>query len=265
MLNSGKNISNNIEKLKGRLIKAFPFFVAILFLLPGYTSAQIHEVGVGLGGANYVGDLIPTYTYENYRLAGEAFYRYNLSESVTLRGNLWLGRLVGSENTDYDGFNAARNRTQEFKVLAAEIGALFEYNFFNYRDESGLIRWTPYFVGGIGGLYFQGYNAYVEGSSAKSNYSSGNKTANFSSFQPVIPVGLGVKYAITPQWAVGAEWVARKTFTDYLDNTGALENPQDYAANPSQYGNSKHKDWYFFTGLTLSYTIWTIPCPFDYE
>lgn len=265
MLNSDKPKTAMFVKylVKGRLSRVLPFFVAAFFTICS-ASAQIHEIGIGLGGSNYVGDLMPTYTYENYRLAGEGFYRYNFTEAITFRGNLWIGKLVGEDNTNYDYLNETRNR-RAFTLTAFEFDALVEYNFFNFRDESGLIRWSPYFLGGVGVMYNNAYRSYSEGTDSQEAYLRGEKTAEFSNFQPVIPFGLGVKYAITPQWAVGAEWIAHKTFTDYIDNTGALNEDNLYATNPYQFGNDKHKDWYFFTGITLSYTIWTIPCPFDYE
>jgi hypothetical protein len=70
------------------------------------------------------------------------------------------------------------------------------------------------------------------------------------------------------------EWGMRKTFTDYIDDVSTTyANPVDLAANgPAavalgdrslvpqdntgrQRGNPRNKDWYCFTGLTLTFQL----------
>ena len=222
---------------------------AFLFLqLPA--AAQQHDIGIGLGAANYTGDLSRNYKLLTHRPAGWAFYRYNLNEAISLRGSASIGRLTASDNPPFDAFAAERNR-QAFQVNLTEIAATFEYNFLDYKNRKSLVRWSPYFFGGLAVFMANGYAKH-------------ERAADFSLVQPSIPVGIGFKYRLSPYLTLGYEWGARKTFFDYIDNVGEYL-PEQEQVKTYQYGNIHHKDWYYFTGFTLSYTIWTIPCPFTFE
>ncbi|EMR03748.1 hypothetical protein ADICEAN_01086 [Cesiribacter andamanensis AMV16] len=234
-----------------------------LLLCASLAQGQIHEVGVSLGATNYVGDLVPTYQLKNHRLAGALLYRYNLSSHTSLRANVMLGKLAGSDDPAYDAFGEARKRGQ-FSNWMNEAALLFEYNFLDYKNPSkDLVRWSPYLVAGLGVLVLHGYEPYQEGLAPGTAYARGRKTTDFKNVQPVVPLGLGVKYRLSPYWTLSGEWSARKTFFDYIDNTGAI--PEGHVAKDFQYGNISHKDWYFFTGISLSYTFWTIPCPYLFD
>ncbi|AHM61742.1 hypothetical protein D770_17450 [Flammeovirgaceae bacterium 311] len=260
MLNSG-NSNKKRAKIEGKPVWVFPFFIAF-FLWAATAQAQIHEVGISLGASNYVGDLVQNYSFRNHRPAGSIFYRYNLSNYISLRGNVMVGKLVGSDERPYDAFAERRNRGQ-FNNWVNELSVLFEYNFFDHKFfDDRQLPWSPYFVGGIGFMLQHGYDDYRPGNPAQA-YAEGVKTTDFKNYQPVIPVGVGVEYHINPAWTLGIEWIARKTFFDYLDNTG--EVPEIVTNKNFQYGNPDHKDWYFTTGITLSYTFWTIPCPYHFN
>ena len=48
---------------------------------------------------------------------------------------------------------------------------------------------------------------------------------------------------------------------DYLDGiSDGDQRIKDY-----QYGNPNENDWYFYTGITFTYVLYKIPCPFPYE
>ncbi len=264
MLNSGNSTGTSIIT-GGKLTRVFPFFMAFL-LCASVGQAQIHEVGISLGASNYVGDLVQNYSFRNHRPAGSIFYRYNLNNYMSLRGNVMVGKLVGSDERPYDAFANARNRGQ-FNNWVNELSVLFEYNFYDFKFfDDRQLPWTPYFVGGIGMMLQHGYDSYRPSDPVRA-YSHSIKTAEFKNYQPVIPVGFGVEYHINPAWTLGIEWMARKTFFDYLDNTGEVPPTVGGAAprKSYQYGNPNHNDWYFTTGITLSYTFWTIPCPYHFN
>lgn len=249
MRNSDKKLELLKEKAKGKPFLGFLFFVALLLaesvLNPLY--AQKHDVGLGLGAANYTGDLVRHYSLRTHRPAGWAFYRYNVNNAVSLRGSVSLGRLAVGDDPEYDAFAARRNR--EIKTILGEVAATVEYNFLDYKDPKSLVRWSPYFFGGVALFMNKGI-------------SRGERSADFRSLQPSIPVGIGFKYRITPYLTLGYEWGARKTFFDYIDNTGELIRSETGGQKNYQYGNIHSKDWYYFTGFTLSYTFWNIPCPY---
>jgi len=70
---------------------------------------------------------------------------------------------------------------------------------------------------------------------------------------PVLPLGIGVKYAFTKKISVSAEWMYRKTFTDALDNLPINEYNGNATFQSKQTNYNGHKDWYSFAGLSLTY------------
>ncbi len=78
--------------------------------------------------------------------------------------------------------------------------------------------------------------------------------------QPVLPMGGGVKFLLSKRFTLAGELGARKTFFDYLDGI----SDGDQSIKNYQYGNPNDKDWYFYTGISLTYVLYKIPCPFPY-
>ncbi|MGB3183249.1 MAG: DUF6089 family protein [Cyclobacteriaceae bacterium] len=233
----------NIKTCKGSPTVGFSFFMLFFSILAsfGQVGAQGLDVGIGVGGLTYTGDLSENYTFSDNRIGGMVFVRRNLSEAVSVRISLMGGQLQGSDGEAFDIY--AENRNAAFSIGMVEGSAVIEYNFLPYKT-SELINLSPYLFGGIGGFVFFG--------DEESN-------AEYSNTQLTIPFGGGLKYLINPKWTVGAEFGARATFFDYLDNVSD-NNPnfKNYSG-----GNSYDNDWYYFLGLTLSYSFYTIPCPFD--
>ena len=85
-----------------------------------------------------------------------------------------------------------------------------------------------------------------------------------------IPFGLGFKYLINKQFSLAIEFEIKKTFYDKIDYlTGAItkdiDNITGLEFNNSQknfqYGSGNNNDFYYFTGISLSYIFYKIPCP----
>ena len=219
-------------------------FVFILTtLVPNYSYAQKHEVGFGVGGFNYTGDLVRDFAVRHTRPGLGLLYRRNFSDHLSLRGALHGGWISGSDTPPYDAL--AQQRDTAFSTSIAELSAVMEYHFLDWKNNIRLLRWTPYFFIGAG-VSFQG--PHVE------------QTESYSRTQPVIPFGVGFKYMVTPVWVLALEGGVRKTFTDYIDNiSGGDPTLRDF-----EYGNSYTDDWYYYVGISLSYTFYTIPCPYHF-
>ncbi len=208
------------------------------------------ELGLGLGALNYKGEVSPQYQLQNNRPALTVFYRRDVSMPVTLRGGLLVGLLrADDENVQGAGGTTpplpAYRRT-DMKGLLTEASAVLEYNFLNYRDRRDYRHFTPYGFVGIAGFFTststRTRNAALQGDFARSD----------SQFGLAVPIGVGLKYALSDFINVGLEVGARKTFTDRLDQlhdqTPLLVNEHD-------------QDWYYYSGLTISYTFYKINCP----
>ncbi|GAB4238436.1 MAG: hypothetical protein Tsb0034_14050 [Ekhidna sp.] len=200
------------------------------------------EFGGGIGATNYSGDLVRGYDIGTTSIGGTAFYRMNFSEILTVRLGLTIGKLQGAE-TPIDAF--AVERDQSFSTTVFEISSVFEYHFLDFKTEGAPVNYSPYIFGGIGFLNFRDAPA----------------NEDVSKIQPVIPMGVGFKYLIQKKYTIGLEFGARKTFFDYLDGI----SDGDQTIKDYQYGNPKDDDWYFFSGLTFSVTLFNVPCPFPYR
>jgi hypothetical protein len=204
------------------------------------TIAQRSELGFGLGTLNYTGDLVKNYNFRFSKPAATVFYRSNLSNVVSFRAAITAGKLGASEKP-IDAFSATRNAS--FNIFLFEASTVMEYHFLNWRETKRFVRFTPYVFAGLG----------VFGM-------AGTKQANgpYSNIQAAIPFGGGIKYIYNPKWYLSLEFGVRKTWFDYLDDIS--DSDIRYKQN-TQHGNPNDNDSYYFLGVTLTRTFYTIPCP----
>ena len=210
-----------------------------------FTWAQHWEFGAGVGGALYKGDLAPTFNPLYTKPGGELFVKYNKSYATAFRFQaLYSGLKATSADSPDPYMNTLA--VNGFSTPIFEVAAGLEYNFLNYRDPlMKRERGTPYLFMGLGLFYFQPGN--VEG-------------IRVSSLQPCIPIGFGYKYRLDKNFNLAAEFAARATFTDLLDDVSNTDGKTGW-----QRGWQYTNDWYCYFGIKLSYTVYTIICPFDYN
>jgi len=218
------------------------FIVLLLSAHQGY--GQQNEIGFGIGAFNYTGDLARNPQLGNFRPGLSVLYRRNLNDHISLRAGLNGGGIYGDDTPPFDV--AASRRDTSFSRGIVELSSVIEYHFLNHRKNIKILRWSPYFFIG-GGVAFLGRTQ--------------EQTEDYSNLQLVLPFGLGFKYVVNPRWTLALEGGVRKTFTDYLDDiSGGDLRLKNYA-----YGNRHDTDWYYFLGLSLSYTFYTIPCPYQFN
>ena len=211
----------------------------LLLLSSEIAIAQRSEVGFGLGTFNYTGDLVRSYNFKYSKPAGTVFYRSNLSKVVSFRAAITAGK-IGASEKPIDPAAAIRNAS--FDLFLFEASTVMEYHFLNWRETKRFVRFTPYLFAGIG-LF--GISGDIQ------------KNDEYSNIQASIPFGGGIKYVYNPKWYFSLEVGVRKTFFDYLDNiSGGDPRDKNY-----QYGNPNDNDNYYFLGLSITRTFYTIPCP----
>lgn len=234
------NIKHNILKT-GKLL--FPVF---LFLASFNNSfAQRHEIGFGLGAMNYMGEVAPRFDFLAFRPAGQIFYRYNFNPAIALKFGVSLGQIYANEKNSSDPI--AQVRQSSFSSTVGEVALMAEYNFFDYRHPKSPLKFSPYLTGGVAV-----FNTY-------SQYHGPKDNTDDALAQIAIPMGVGVKYAVSKQLNLGAEVIARKTFTDTFDGLSKAY------IGKQQTGNTTDNDWYFYTGFTLSYTFYGVNCPQSFK
>ncbi|NQW26668.1 MAG: hypothetical protein HQ474_02045 [Flammeovirgaceae bacterium] len=219
------------------------FFSLLFIYLTHCAPAQFLEFGLGTGVFNYSGDMARGYHFETMNSGFNIFNRLNFSSHVSLKTTLGFGGLQGSDNTPIDAL--AQKRAAEFHYDIMDLSSVLEYDFLNYKEKRAVVRWTPYAFLGIGILKV---------------FKSASSATDYSTVQPTIPFGIGFKHLIRRRWMAGFEVGARRTFSDNLDGVSeGVLTQKDFL-----YGNPLDKDWYSFAGLSLSFMIYNIPCPFPY-
>lgn len=202
--------------------------------------AQINEIGVFVGGTNYIGDIGKTfYIYPN-KLGGGIIYKYNLNPRIALRGTY---SYLPIEADDADATNDIRkNRGFNFKNVINELAVGIEYSFFEYDLSSLDKTFTPYIL-----VEFAAFSySTVHTEPVPNQYTYKNKTS-YS-----VPFGVGIKTKLIDNVAVAFETKVRYTFEDDLDFTTNRFPSLNFAGNSN--------DWYVFTGFSIVYTFGRPAC-----
>lgn len=218
-----------------------------MVFFPFVCTSQMHEVGLFLGGSNYIGDI----GARNFIfISSPAFglvYKKNIKTRYSLRGSIMYSKII---NKNYNGDN---NRFRTFLSIENDIYEFstgVEFNFFEFNLYDQVQYITPYVYFGIN--YFQ-YNLFVINKQKPLIVQKYGKTESFS-----IPMTLGLKFKVVPQFVIGAEVGARYALTDNIDGSNPIG---EFSENPLlQHGASYNNDWYVFTGITLSFTFGRLPC-----
>ena len=259
-------------------------FIPIVFALvifPTFLSAQYLEFGAIGGLSTYMGDLSPAksrLSYGDINRSGGVFIRYNRNDFFTLKLGVNYGQVSAADANSKDAGRSMRNL--HFISDLWETSFTVEYNIFGYEPKYMTRRFSPYIFLGVG--YFS-YNPKSYGPNGGlielqplrtegqglpgATHSSAYKLRAFS-----MPIGAGLKFALTEKINIGGEIGLRATSTDYLDDVSGsyvlddvlAENYGDLSAlmgnrsgqaasEDSMRGNPHGKDWYIIGGLTISY------------
>jgi hypothetical protein len=222
--------------------KNFLYILVCLFL--GINShAQIHEIGVFLGGSNYIGDVGPTTYIAPNEPAFGILYKWNKSPRHSWRIS-YIQSSISAD--DLDSKEPGRSlRGFHFENSIKELSLGLEFNFFDFNLHTFGRKITPYV--GSGASFYTYDDLYIELGETKKN----NRKNSIA-----IPMIVGIKTNISSSLVLGAEVGARYTFTDNLDGS----NPKDENLSALRFGNLNNNDWYVFSGLTLTYTFGEKPC-----
>lgn len=217
-----------------------------------YAAAQKEErnwqIGINGGLLVYQGDLTPS-AFGSYKTATPTVGLYVsriLNPYFAIRANAVFGSLKG-DDARYSSPPWRKLRSLNFSTPVTEITGLLVWNpFGNNNNEIGL-RFTPYLMGGAGISFLNISRDYSK--MDRTTFPTGSKQRLGLSLDsihslprsiPVLPIGAGVAYYISPKFSLTFETIYRFTFTDYLDGFS-------HAADPN------HKDAYHSHTLGLVY------------
>ncbi len=264
---------------------------AFIITLAFCSFGQKVEVGIMAGGMFYNGDLTEKPLNPELHLAGGMFLRINMNNRVSLKGNVLLGSISG---TDIGATSTTRHlRNLSFSSKISEFAAEIEVNLVdNYREKGRRTTCVPYLFAGINVFHFNPQADLRDSSTGKvTRYelqplgTEGQgltkypdlKRYNLNSF--AFPLGAGLKFHIGDYLTLGLEFGMRKTLTDYLDDVSGFYAENDLITaqygptagrladrspevvpgyeNPKNTirGNPSNQDWYGFGGVLVSYTF----------
>ena len=225
-------------------MKSFNLLLSLLFMsCTTILSAQIHELGVFVGGSNYIGDIGSTTYIKPNEMAYGFIYKWNRSPRHAWRFSYVQSSITAQDNKAAE--NARIQRDYNFKNNLKELSAGLEFNFFDFNLHDFRSKITPYIYSGVA------YINYDE-----KYFIAGKSTKDINHGVFAIPMILGLKANISKKYILGLEAGARYTFTDNLDGS----NPKNQNFSTLRFGNLDSKDWYVFTGITLTYTFGEKPC-----
>ena len=211
----------------------------ILFVLFSWLGiAQINEVGVFLGGSNYIGDIgRSTWIYPNsYAIGG--VYKWNMHPRYSIRGNYTYSKLVGDDLQSNNSYR--KNRGFEFQNSIHEVALGIEFHFFKYNLSKIGYTKTPYILlqGAVVNYSTVAYESTTNGTVAISK-----RTYNFT-----MPVGIGYKTKLANNIGIAFETSFRYTFKDDIDGYPPIVDGVNV-------NYSNNNDWYVFTGITIVYAF----------
>jgi len=258
--------------------------ILLIFFIFSYfnTKAQVvsnMEIGIMGGGSYYLGDINSKH-FDYMMPSGGIVIRKNIDRRIVVKSELLLGNIRADDARNRND-TMKLNRNLHFRSPIYELSGQVEFNFLPYETGNSLYPFTPFIFAGISLFRF---NPKAESNNGEwvalqPLSTEGQGTTSFQDrkkyalTQFSIPMGGGFKIAVNKTFNIILEYGIRKTFTDYLDDVStsyiggnlidmsplgiemsdkSLNGPQ---AKDFQRGDSKDKDWYTFTGITLSFKI----------
>lgn len=256
--------------------------ISSFLLLMVQANAQRLLLNLDAGVSNYSGDLQgKRYTFSQAKFQGGLGLGYELSPHITLRTGISLAKVAADDK--YSNNSVTRLRNLNFTSNVFEWQLAGEYMLFDLAER----RLSPYVFGGIAIFHMNPYTNDTSGNKVYLNPlgTEGQGLSEYPGKKPydltqfVIPLGGGVKFALSENVYVGLELGIRKTFTDYLDDVSTTYADQElltaargskaaelawrtnelpnhttdiYPVAGAQRGSSKNKDWYYFTSIRIN-------------
>lgn len=264
-----------------------------------------------VGGKNGIGtNDIRDFNFQSERIGISAGFSHRASKRIIIETKLSFAYLHGSDLYTKEPYRNNRNIT--IRVPLAELSVQGEYIIWSKKklghlytirgiQAKSIIDYYIYILAGVGGFWFDPYGQDLRPNGDHKWYrlkplrTEGEGLVptrkQYSNYQVCIPLGIGIKFALTKHYSIGVECSYRKTFTDYLDDVsttyfdpnairkaaGGNGDLAVYFANPSptsntitpnkdgisetstapgiQRGDPRNKDGYMFLLVALYYKL----------
>jgi opacity protein-like surface antigen len=184
-----------------------------------------------IGTFIYQGDLTPSHigSIRTQKLGFNLFANKILNTSFSLRTNLAIGKLKG-DDAKYSSPPYRQQRNFNFTSPVVEISEQLLWNPLGKNDDSK--GFSPYLFAGVGYSFlhvkrdWSRFNAeYFAEATEVLNGLTADLQHKLLKGIPVIPVGIGVRYALSSKISISAEFSYRFISTDYLDGFSQAADP----------------------------------------
>jgi len=203
-------------------------FCIIIILFVGHDLiGQRTELGFGIGGNNYWGDLEPESVGKNILLISSAFHislKQDIIHNFNFRANLHIGNLSGGDKNANGKIRQRRNL--DFQTPIRELFLALEYELWDLNDPK--YTFTPYGGAGVGIFKFNPKTEYTfqDGRTRTIELQPlGTEGQGLAGFAPKydlrafsFPIIGGLKFKYGEKIYITLEIIARYTNTDYLDD-----------------------------------------------
>ncbi len=217
----------------------------VLLGLPQADAQYAWDIGVHLGGANYLGemggkdqprrDFVWDMKLSQTRWAVGGFARRKLNRLISVNAGLLYLRIQGAD--ELSSYRPRVGRNLNFRNDMFELYLRPEFTIFQDNDLGGRGRYRTDFrlfaYAGVAGFYHNPKGKYVGSDNAV--LSNGDWVAlrplqteltNYSSLGFAVPVGMGFHFTFKRRHRFGWDLGWRTTFTDYLDDASTVyEDP----------------------------------------
>ncbi|MFT3705090.1 MAG: DUF6089 family protein [Agriterribacter sp.] len=232
---------------KATAVTSFVFFSYSFVYAQLFTNRL--EAGINAGAFIYQGDLTPEPlgAYATIKPQFGFYGAYLLNRSFSVRANFSFGSLKG-DDAKYATPEYRQQRNFAFSTPVTEFTGMIVWDVLRKNGVEQRHGFAPYLFAGAGVTILNIQRDWSKYNSAYFNNESvstglitdiAHRTPRAL---PVVPVGAGIKYFITPRLAVHAETNYRLMSSDYLDGFSQ-------AANPSK------KDSYYSHSIGLIFSI----------
>ena len=200
-----------------------------LLSIPRCASAQGFlaqgDLGVTVGGMNYIGDLNHQRLDGAVRPAAGLFVRYRMGDRWAAALGVNYGHVVGGD-PDID-----RLRNLSFRSHVLEASLRMEFNFVPFGADGYSFRTSPFLFVGVGFFHFNPQAQYYNAATGRDEWvdlqplhteGQGSEAypnrVPYGLMQMALPFGVGFKMALSKDVTLAVEYGYRYTWTDYLDD-----------------------------------------------
>lgn len=254
-----------------------------------YIERSAWSLGINIGNSDLWGDIgtqkvMDHYMNDNYskhmRPMVGLFSRYTFHPALVFRAGLSYGMLSAADNMNvnlakksqkYESDEVQRyQRNLDVRVNIWEADLMFEINPLRIAPKSRIahMAFQPYLLAGIAGYHFQSKGKYINKNGAGASngqwvslyelhiegdgFEGPNMPKKYSQWQMAIPLGIGVKWDLSPRMGMGIEYLYRYCQTDYLDGVS-----QKYI-DPSLYTKNGLTDQNAIIAAAMSDKSWAL-------